>query len=64
MEALKQLPSRTRAVVVLRYWEDMSVEQTAAILDISQGTVKSLASRGLRLLREPLAGFADASDRS
>lgn len=45
MEALKQLPARTRAVVVLRYWEDMSVEQTAAILDISQGTVKSLARK-------------------
>jgi RNA polymerase sigma-70 factor (sigma-E family) len=64
MEALKQLPPRTRAVVVLRYWEDMSVEQTAGILDISQGAVKSMASRGLTLLREPLAGFAGTSGRS
>ncbi|MEZ0106265.1 RNA polymerase sigma-70 factor (sigma-E family) [Catenulispora sp. EB89] len=64
MEALKQLPPRTRAVVVLRYWEDMSVEQTAGILNISQGSVKSMASRGLGLLREPLAGFAEASGRA
>src|SRR2546423_10909626 len=52
LEALRQLPARTRAVVVLRYWEDMSVEQTAGILDISQGAVKSMSSRGLGLLRE------------
>jgi RNA polymerase sigma factor (sigma-70 family) len=64
MEALKKLPPRTRAVVVLRYWEDMSVEQTAGILNISQGSVKSMASRGLGLLREPLAEFAEASGRS
>ena len=64
MQALKQLPPRTRAVVVLRYWEDMSVEQTAGILNISQGSVKSMASRGLGLLRELLAGFAEASGRS
>jgi hypothetical protein len=46
LEALKKLPPRTRAVVVLRYWEDMSVEQTAAILDISQGSVKLAAAGG------------------
>lgn len=64
LAALRQLPPRQRAVVVLRYWEDMSVEQTAAILDISQGSVKSMASRGLGLLREPLSGLAEASGRS
>jgi RNA polymerase sigma-70 factor (sigma-E family) len=64
LEALRKLPPRTRAVVVLRYWEDMSVEQTAAVLGISQGSVKSMASRGLELLREPLAGFTEASGRS
>jgi RNA polymerase sigma factor (sigma-70 family) len=52
LEALKQLPPRARAVVVLRYWEDMSVEQTAAVLDISQGSAKSMANRGLGLPRE------------
>jgi RNA polymerase sigma-70 factor (sigma-E family) len=64
LDALKQLPPRTRAVVVLRYWEDLSVEQTAGILNISQGSVKSMASRGLGLLREPLSGFAETSGRS
>ena len=64
MAALAGLPARQRAVVVLRYWEDMSVEQTAAVLDISQGAVKSMASRGLGLLRESLAGFSGTSGRS
>ena len=55
MDALRELPPRTRAVVVLRYWEDMSVDQTAAVLDISPGSVKSMSSRGLGLLRTRLA---------
>ena len=44
--ALAELPPRMRAVVVLRYWEDLSVEQTAAALGCATGTVKSTASRG------------------
>ncbi|GAA0583695.1 SigE family RNA polymerase sigma factor [Kribbella sandramycini] len=50
-EALLQVPPRQRAVLVLRYWEDASVEQTAALLDCSVGNVKSQASRGLQTLR-------------
>ena len=49
--ALQQLPPRTRAVIVLRYWEDMSEAATAQLLGCSAGTVKSLASRGLARLR-------------
>jgi RNA polymerase sigma-70 factor (sigma-E family) len=49
--ALSQLPQRQRAVVVLRYCEDMSVEEVADILGCSAGTVKSQASRGLDKLR-------------
>ncbi|HVQ92811.1 MAG TPA: SigE family RNA polymerase sigma factor [Mycobacteriales bacterium] len=49
--ALRELPPRTRAVVVLRYWEDLSETATAELLDCSVGTVKSLASRGLARLR-------------
>ena len=49
--ALAELPPRMRAVVVLRYWEDLSVEQTATALGCSTGTVKSTASRGLAHLR-------------
>jgi RNA polymerase sigma-70 factor (sigma-E family) len=50
--ALRKLPVRTRAVLVLRYWEDRSEQETAEILGVSAGTVKSTASRGLARLRE------------
>ena len=52
---LGQLPPRQRAVIVLRYWEQRTEAETAALLGCSEGTVKSAASRGLRRLRE-LAG--------
>ncbi|HEY0690714.1 MAG TPA: SigE family RNA polymerase sigma factor [Kribbella sp.] len=51
LEALVKVPPRQRAVLVLRYWEDQSVEQTAALLDCSAGNVKSQAARGLATLR-------------
>src|SRR5690625_1351578 len=51
MTALASVPSRQRAVLVLRYWEDLSVVQVAEILECSIGTVKSQASRGLDTLR-------------
>lgn len=50
--ALGRLPVRMRAVLVLRYWEDRSEEETAQILGMSTGTVKSHASRGLARLRQ------------
>ncbi|HZB48673.1 MAG TPA: SigE family RNA polymerase sigma factor [Mycobacteriales bacterium] len=53
--ALQQLAPRTRAVLVLRYWEDRSEAETATLLDCSAGTVKSLAHRGLRRLADVLA---------
>jgi RNA polymerase sigma-70 factor (sigma-E family) len=52
---LQQLPPRQRAVVVLRYWEQRTEAETAALLGCTEGTVKSTAARGLRRLRE-LAG--------
>jgi RNA polymerase sigma-70 factor (sigma-E family) len=51
MRALAQVPPRQRAVLVLRYWEDQSVEDVASMLNCSTGTVKSQAARGLDTLR-------------
>ncbi|GGT20243.1 SigE family RNA polymerase sigma factor [Streptomyces purpureus] len=52
--AVRLLPPRQRAVVVLRYFEDLSVEETAATLRCSPGTVKSQAAKALRTLRAVL----------
>jgi RNA polymerase sigma-70 factor (sigma-E family) len=69
LEALATLPPRARAVVVLRYWEDLSIEQTAAALGCSAGTVKSQSSRALDMLRPlldeaPPAGPSADLDRA
>jgi RNA polymerase sigma-70 factor (sigma-E family) len=50
-ELLKTLPQRQRAVIVLRYYEDMSEEQIARTLGCAPGTVKSQASKALAKLR-------------
>lgn len=52
LQALTKVPARQRAVLVLRYWDDLSVEQTAQAMNCSTGTVKSQAARGLAALRE------------
>lgn len=51
MRLLGLLATRERAVVVLRYYCDLSVPEVAQLLDVSQGTVKSSASRALAKLR-------------
>jgi len=58
-EALATLPPKARAVVVLRYWEDMSIEQVAAHLGCSPGNVKSQSARALDKLRRLLDRPAD-----
>ena len=53
---VQALPARQRAVLVLRFYEDLSEAQTAALLGISVGTVKSQTSRALGTLRRRLDG--------
>ena len=50
--ALAGLPRRQRAMVVLRYYEDLSEAETARVMGVSVGTVKSTTSRALSKLRE------------
>lgn len=59
VQALARLPPRQRAVLVLRYWEQLSEAEAAEMLGCSVGTVKSSASRGLARLRELTADWAD-----
>jgi RNA polymerase sigma-70 factor (sigma-E family) len=54
LQALGQLHERQRAVLVLRYFNDLTEAQVAEVLGCSPGTVKSSASRGLARLREAL----------
>lgn len=51
LDALRQLPERDRAIVVLRYWEDRSIEETAAQLGIRIGIVRTQSMRSLAKLR-------------
>jgi RNA polymerase sigma-70 factor (sigma-E family) len=53
--ALLALPARQRAVMVLRYYEELSEMEIAAVMGISPGTVKSQAARALRRLAQVLA---------
>jgi RNA polymerase sigma-70 factor (sigma-E family) len=60
LEALRLLPPRQRAVIVLRYWADLTDAQIAATLGCSPGTVRSQLSRALAKLREsPALGKGD-----
>jgi RNA polymerase sigma-70 factor (sigma-E family) len=62
MTALRALPPRQRAVIVLRYWGDLSDAQVAALLGCSEGTVRSQAWRALAKLRVS-AALVDGDSR-
>lgn len=53
-DALSKLPYRQKAALVLRYYEDMSLDQIAAALDCRRGTAGSLIHRGLAELRKAI----------
>jgi RNA polymerase sigma-70 factor (sigma-E family) len=57
--ALAALQPRQRAVVVLRYYLDYSISETAAVLGIAEGTVKSQTTRGLENLRAQTVPHTD-----
>ncbi|MFJ8073905.1 SigE family RNA polymerase sigma factor [Streptomyces sp. NPDC096176] len=54
--ALGRLSPKDRAVVVLRYWEDRSIEETADAMNVSSAAVRTRAVRALAKLREQLGG--------
>jgi RNA polymerase sigma-70 factor (sigma-E family) len=54
VDALRLLKPQDRAVIVLRYWEDYSVEQVASLLEIREATVRARSMRALSKLREAL----------
>ena len=62
--ALATLPARQRATVVLRFWADASVSETAAALNCSEGTVKSQTARAINTLRSLLADPVLAEEMS
>ncbi|MEU6927558.1 SigE family RNA polymerase sigma factor [Streptomyces sp. NPDC046385] len=62
MDILKVLAPKQRSVVVLRHWEQMSTEETAAALGMSTGTVKSTLHRALARLRQELESRAAEGD--
>ncbi|GAA2050463.1 SigE family RNA polymerase sigma factor [Catenulispora yoronensis] len=60
--ALQELPKRQRAVVVLRFWSDLTERETAEVLGCSTGTVKSQTHRALLRLRQHPALIAAAHE--
>ncbi|ALV38226.1 SigE family RNA polymerase sigma factor [Streptomyces sp. CdTB01] len=64
MAALRRLPRRQRAVIVLRYFEDRPDNEIAAILGVAQGTVRSQTHKALASLRTTLAETGPSASSS
>jgi RNA polymerase sigma-70 factor (sigma-E family) len=62
--ALARLPKRQRAVIVLRFLCDLSIEETAKVLDCATGTIKSQTHHGLAALRGALTEHATVLTRA
>ncbi|MEU0990316.1 SigE family RNA polymerase sigma factor [Streptomyces sp. NPDC005953] len=56
LAALRQLAPKDRAVLVLRYWDDRSVEETAHAMNVSSAAVRTRSTRALARLRDQLGG--------
>jgi RNA polymerase sigma-70 factor (sigma-E family) len=63
LEALRELPPKQRAAVVLRYLDDLPIAEVAAALECSEGVIKSNTSRGLERLRAVLGPAVVSTDR-
>jgi RNA polymerase sigma-70 factor (sigma-E family) len=59
LKHLEALPARRRAVIVLRFYCDLSVDETAAVLECSPGTVKSQTAKALETLRTSMLDVPD-----
>lgn len=64
LQALAGLPPRQRAVLVLRYWQQLTEAEAAEVLGCSVGTIKSTTSRGLARLRELTAAWVTEDVRA
>jgi RNA polymerase sigma-70 factor (sigma-E family) len=62
--ALGQLPPRQRTALVLRFYEDLSERETARVMGVSTGTVKSTTARGLAALRRQVPDLVAPAARS
>jgi RNA polymerase sigma-70 factor (sigma-E family) len=62
LSALAALPAKARAVVVLRYWEDLSIDQAAQVLGCTPGNIKSQSARALDKLRAGLGAAESGLD--
>ena len=60
LRALSSLKENSRVVLTLRYFQDLSLKEIAAILDIPEGTVKSRLSNGLEEMRKLMKGYKNS----